>query len=153
MRVIIAGSRAIKSHIPVAQAILESGFEITTAISGCAKGVDTLGEEYAKDNGIPLERYPAKWSIHGNSAGIKRNKAMAEIADALIAVWDGKSRGTKNMIETAKRKGLKVHIKKVECKCGLTGENCEQHTGNQCRGESTDCYWKQTKEHGGKTKC
>ena len=53
---------------------------------------------------------PADWEKYGRSAGPKRNAQMAEIANALIAFWDGQSRGTKNMIETAKQKGLIVKV-------------------------------------------
>jgi len=79
-------------------------------LSGAARGADTLGEEWAVMCGIPIEKYPADWNAHGKSAGYKRNTVMAEHAEALIALWDGKSRGTAHMIEIAKRHGLRVHV-------------------------------------------
>ena len=54
--------------------------------------------------------YPADWERHGRAAGPIRNEEMAEVSDALIAFWDGKSRGTKSMIEIAMRKGLQVAV-------------------------------------------
>ena len=54
--------------------------------------------------------YPADWERHGRAAGPIRNEEMAEVSDALIAFWDGKSRGTKSMIEIARRKGLQVAV-------------------------------------------
>lgn len=72
-------------------------------------GADGLGEYLADLFKIKVTPFPADWSL-GKKAGIIRNKQMAEYADALIAFWDGKSRGTKNMIETAKKDGLKVRV-------------------------------------------
>lgn len=120
MRVIIAGSRDIISYDALLQAIQDSGFEITTVISGAARGADKLGEIYAKENKIACERYPADWNTYGKSAGHRRNADMANIADALIALWDGESRGTKSMIELANKKGLHVHIHYVKTPNTLT---------------------------------
>lgn len=79
-------------------------------ISGHATGADALGERYAQERGLFLDAHPADWDKHGRAAGPIRNAEMAEVADALIAFWDGASRGTKNMIDTAKSKGLKVVV-------------------------------------------
>lgn len=61
-----------------------------------------------------LKIFPADWDKYGRRAGPIRNREMAEYADALLAYWDGKSRGTKNMIEEARARGLKVSIKIFE---------------------------------------
>lgn len=79
-------------------------------ISGHATGADALGERYAQERGLECEQYPADWKTHGRAAGPIRNAQMAEVADALIAFWDGQSRGTANMINLAKSKGLKVAV-------------------------------------------
>lgn len=79
-------------------------------VSGKARGADTLGERYAKENLYPVKEFPADWNTHGRSAGPIRNKEMADYADGLIAFWDGQSRGTKNMIDTAKKLGLEVKV-------------------------------------------
>ena len=101
MRVIIAGSRTITSYDTVKEAVANSGFTITTVISGCARGVDQLGEKWANENGVKIARFPANWEKYGKRAGAIRNAAMADNADALIAVWDGKSAGTRDMIKQA----------------------------------------------------
>ena len=62
---------------------------------------------------LPLQIYRADWETHGRAAGPIRNRKMAENASALIALWDGASRGTKNMIETAQKKGLLVYVKRI----------------------------------------
>lgn len=110
MKTIISGSREIFDYNEVLNTIQEIDFRILEIVSGCACGVDQLGERYANEMGIPLVKFPADWNKYGNYAGYKRNKEMAEYADALIAIWDGKSKGTKNMIDIATEKGLKVHV-------------------------------------------
>lgn len=91
-------------------AIRNSGFTITTVISGGARGADRLGETWAKANGVLLKVYPADWDTHGKSAGYLRNALMASRANALVALWDGQSHGTRHMIGCAKGRGLKVHV-------------------------------------------
>lgn len=113
MKVIIAGSRTIRDYRTVVDAIEESGFKVTEVVSGGAKGVDALGEAYADHNGIRIVLFEADWEKYGLAAGPKRNLAMAKYADALVAVWDGKSKGTENMIARAYQQGLHVYVKRV----------------------------------------
>ncbi len=110
MKVIIAGSRTIKINWLIPVAVANSGFYITEIVSGCAQGVDKLGEKWAEENDIKVAKFPANWSLYGRAAGPIRNTQMAEYADALIAIWDGKSKGTYNMIKVAKSKGIKVFV-------------------------------------------
>ena len=110
MKTIIAGSRDVVDWEIVHVAMLNSGFTVTEVVSGGAKGVDTLGEQWAYRCEIPVKRFPADWDKNGKAAGPIRNRQMAAYADSLVAVWDGQSRGTKNMIDEAKKRGLKVHI-------------------------------------------
>lgn len=86
-------------------------------ISGNASGADKLGEEFAKEYLYPLKLFPAEWNKYGKAAGPIRNKQMAEYASesdkgVLFAFWDGKSRGTKNMIDNATQLGLEIYIVK-----------------------------------------
>lgn len=113
MKVIIAGSRSITDYETVAKAIEESEFEITEVVSGTARGVDRLGEAYAKIHNIPLKQFPADWNGLGRYAGLARNRQMAKYADAAIIVWDGSSRGASDMIFQAKTAGLKTFIKEI----------------------------------------
>lgn len=113
MKVIIAGSRTITDYQAVREAIESSGFRIREVVSGHAKGVDTLGEFWAYSQHIPLMQFPAEWEKYGNMAGPIRNREMAEYADALILVWDGKSHGSANMLKTAKEHGLKIYEKVI----------------------------------------
>lgn len=110
MKVVIAGSRDITSPSSVAQAIRESGFDISEVVSGGARGVDKLGEQWAGFNLIPITRFIANWNSEGKAAGIIRNHKMALYADALIAIWDGKSKGTKHMILDMQKTGKPVYV-------------------------------------------
>jgi hypothetical protein len=110
MRTIIAGSRDITNYDVLLQAITKCGWVPTVVISGTARGADKLGEYFAAEFGLPCEKYPADWDKFGKSAGYKRNEQMAEVAEAVIALWDGESHGTKHMIDIATKKGLRVYV-------------------------------------------
>jgi predicted Rossmann fold nucleotide-binding protein DprA/Smf involved in DNA uptake len=114
MKVIIAGSRGIKDYQFLKDTIKKAGFEIDEIVSGGAKGVDTLGEQYSMENSIPCKIYPAAWKIYGKAAGMIRNRKMVEYGKALIAIWDGKSKGTENIIKLAKEQGKKVYIARYD---------------------------------------
>ena len=111
MKTIIAGSRIGPSYQDVISAIEQCGWLPTLIVSGTAKGADLLGEQWAIENNIPIEKYPPDWKKHGKAAGPVRNKLMAENAEALIALWDGKSTGTKHIIDYASKLGLRVYVK------------------------------------------
>lgn len=113
MKVIIAGTRSGVPHRILIDAIFKSGFTITEVVSGAAQGVDTQGEEWARHNQIPVTRFPADWHNLGTKAGPFRNAQMANYAEALIAIWDGKSTGTKNMINQGKKRGLDIYIHRI----------------------------------------
>ena len=90
----------------------KSGCTKISIISGMAKGADTLGASYAEVRGYLVWPYPANWELHGKSAGYKRNQEMAEVADVLVAFWDGKSRGTKHMIDIMRKLNKPVRVVK-----------------------------------------
>jgi hypothetical protein len=113
MKTIIAGSRTITDFALVANAIKASGFKITEVVSGGCSGPDQLGERWAALNNVPVKVFPADWEAYGKAAGPMRNERMAAYADALIACFDGKSRGTANMIEHARERGLRIHCQGV----------------------------------------
>ena len=117
MKVIIAGSRIITDYAVVLRAIRASGFGITELVSGGARGVDRLGERWAREHGIPIKWFLPDWDRHGSRgpfhAGIMRNREMAAYVGkggGLIAVWDGTSPGTKHMVMEARALQLKVSV-------------------------------------------
>ena len=116
-RVIIAGSRNYNDYEKLKERCntylsnkLSDPETCVIIVSGAAKGADALGERYAMENKLPIERYPADWEHNGRAAGPIRNRQMAEIANALIAFPIGESRGTRNMIKLAQEKRLLVRI-------------------------------------------
>jgi hypothetical protein len=114
-RVIIAGSRSFSNYELLREHCLfllqeKMRTHRVIIVSGHAHGADTLGERFAKEQGLTVELHPAKWKTLGKAAGIIRNAEMARASDALIAFWDGKSRGTAHMISFAKRRGLEVSV-------------------------------------------
>jgi hypothetical protein len=118
-KVIIAGSRGFSNYKLLREQcnkFLREKRKTSNIIivSGHARGADTLGEEYAQDEGLDLEIYLAQWDKFGKSAGYRRNEQMAEVADALIAFWDGSSRGTKHMIDIMNKKNLLVRVVEYE---------------------------------------
>jgi len=112
MKIIIAGGRGFNDYerlCSYCDYLLQNKDDIEI-VSGCARGADKLGERYAEERGYPIKRFPADWGTFGNSAGYRRNKEMADYADALIAFWDGKSKGTQHMINIADKQSLKLRI-------------------------------------------
>jgi hypothetical protein len=81
-------------------------------VSGTARGADRLGELYATENGFPVEPYPADWNKYGKAAGYIRNEEMAKVANAAIGFWDGKSKGTKHMIDLCSKYGTPIRVVK-----------------------------------------
>lgn len=115
MKVIIAGSREINITVDaMSQIVRKSGWMIDEVVSGEARGVDRTAKQYAINYGIKYKPFPADWSKYGKAAGPIRNKEMAEYGDALIAIWDSKSRGTEDMIQQAIENNLKVYTHECE---------------------------------------
>ena len=117
MKTIIAGSRTEKRFAQVILAFKATNLPldaITEVVSGCADGVDQMGERRAQMMQLPVRQFPADWKRYGKAAGRQRNLQMAVYAQALIALWDGKSPGTRHMIATAERMGLKVFVYRTD---------------------------------------
>lgn len=113
MKLIIAGSRTIEDYNELLKAMEDAktripNFEVTEIVSGTARGVDLLGERWAKEHSIPVKRFKAEWKM-GPSAGYYRNMAMANYANALVLVWDGHSAGSAMMRRIARMIMLPMH--------------------------------------------
>lgn len=107
-RVAIIGSRSL-TDIDISKFIPEDTTEI---ISGGAKGIDTLAEIYADQHGIPKTIIKPEYNRYGRGAPLKRNETIVSLADLVIAIWDGKSKGTKFTVEYARklRKSVKIQV-------------------------------------------
>lgn len=113
MKVIIAGSRTICDYSEVETAVRRSGFTVTEVVSGMARGADRLGIEWADNHGVPVKKFFAQWRTKDGecdrSAGMRRNERMADYADALIAIWDGESSGTKHMMRCMGKRAKPIY--------------------------------------------
>ena len=102
MKVIIAGSRSFCDYASLS-AVMKDIKNISEVVCGCAPGTDELGKKWANEHNIKVTFFPAEWNIYGKAAGTIRNHKMGDYADYLVAFWDGKSKGTKDMIDYMKR--------------------------------------------------
>jgi glycerophosphoryl diester phosphodiesterase len=109
-RVIVAGGRDFDSRSRMREVMDKHMGPETVVVCGMAPGADRLAWDQATAWGIPIDEHPAKWDQYGKAAGARRNREMAKVADILVAVWDGKSPGTKDMITVALAEGLEVHV-------------------------------------------
>lgn len=113
MKIIVAGSRSFNNYELVKDYLKNTVTPNDVIISGGAKGADSLGEQYAEEYGIPVEIFKADWKDisvpraiikvnhygkYNAAAGFMRNERMAEVADQLVAFWDGNSPGTAHMV-------------------------------------------------------
>jgi predicted Rossmann fold nucleotide-binding protein DprA/Smf involved in DNA uptake len=104
MKLLIAGSRSITEfdltpHIPT---------DVDLIITGGAKGVDALGEQYAREHGIPTVTVKPVYEKYGRAAPIRRDEEMVDMADAVLVVWDGVSRGSRHTAEYARKQGKRL---------------------------------------------
>lgn len=116
MKTIIAGSRTIIEMRSVVKAITQSGFNISEVVCGEANGIDTLGKVWARHSGIPVKSFRPNWYPQGRYnklAGFERNEEMGDYADALVAIWDGYSGGTRHMFEYMKKLNKPYYIYNV----------------------------------------
>lgn len=109
MKVLIAGSRGIEDfdlmgHVPPLADLI---------ISGGTKGVDALAEQYADVHGIAKQILRPRYDLYGKAAPLKRNEQMVDLADYVLILWDGRSRGTKYTMEYAQK--LQKPMKVIRC--------------------------------------
>lgn len=117
MKLIVAGSREFENYAVVERSIdqfIENYGPISEIVSGGARGADQLGERYAKKHKIALRQFYPNWDLYGKSAGYRRNEQMANYGNALLAFWDGLSRGTMHMRDLARARHLLVVVQPVK---------------------------------------
>ena len=114
--IVVAGSRNYTNYAQ-AKLFIKESIEMfdndcqLVFLSGGCRGADGLGEKFATENNYTIKYFPAEWEKYGKSAGPRRNKQMADIADLVICFWNGKSRGTKSMIKFAQQANKPIKIK------------------------------------------
>jgi uncharacterized phage-like protein YoqJ len=112
MKLLIAGSRSISNYFLVMGAVDQCVdlSEVEEIVHGGAAGVDSMAIEVAGELGVTGKVFPADWEQFGKAAGHIRNREMAEYADVLVAVWDGESPGTRNMIKHMQKMGKPTYV-------------------------------------------
>ena len=114
-RLVVAGSRDFNDYSLLSAELdkLLAGKTNITIVSGTARGADRLGERYAAEHNLRIERFPAEWEKYHKGAGPIRNMKMVQSADAVIVFWDNESSGTKNIIECARKQDIPYRIVRV----------------------------------------
>lgn len=133
MKLIIAGSRTFGKYLhdtillELTLQKINADAPVSEVVSGCAKGADAGGESWANRLRIPIKKFPAKWSNLGKRAGHARNAEMADYADRAVVFWDGKSKGSKNMIEQMKKRNKPVEVVYIHVMpAGATDDSLER---------------------------
>ena len=110
MNLAIVGGRDFNDSALFAESVAPFMDKITTVVSGGASGADTMAKSFANDNLIPYVVFLPDWTKYGRAAGPMRNRQIVDASDALLAFWDGVSKGTKSSINYAKKRGIPVTI-------------------------------------------
>jgi len=118
MRILVCGSRAWTDELIIMRELAQfaRAFGVEVVIEGGASGADAIGKRAATKLDIPVLTFPADWKRHGRAAGPIRNKQMLDEGkpDQVLAFWDGRSRGTNNMIEISRSAGIPVKVVRQE---------------------------------------
>ncbi len=104
MKLLIVGSRNITKFdlSPYISA------DVDTVISGGACGIDSLAEQYADLHRLSKYIVRPRYDLYGRAAPLKRNEQMVDMADAVLIIWDGRSKGTKYTLDYAKKANKQV---------------------------------------------
>ena len=115
-KLMISGSRGIKDSKKIYDELekIFAAHPDFILISGGARGVDSIAEEWAKSRNLPIEQHKPDWAKYGKGAGIVRNKEMVLAADYVLIFWDGESKGTKSVIDFCEKQGKEYLLKKID---------------------------------------
>ena len=109
MKVAVIGSRGLRvenleDYLPE---------DVTEIVSGGARGVDACARSYALRHGLKLTEFLPEYGKYGRGAPLRRNITIIEYADLVLAFWDGKSRGTKFVIDNCKKRNIPVVVHRL----------------------------------------
>ena len=106
MRVAVIGSRGL--HVDHLEDYLPEG--VTEIVSGGARGIDACAKDYALRHGLKLTEFLPEYEKYGRGAPLRRNITIIEYADFVLAFWDGRSRGTKYVIDNCQKRNIPVAV-------------------------------------------
>ena len=106
MKLLIVGSRSI-TNFDLSPYVAPC---VDTVITGGAKGIDSLAEQYADAHRLSKYIMRPMYKVYGRGAPIKRNEQMVDMADAVLVIWDGSSKGTRHTLNYAKKVGKPVAL-------------------------------------------
>ena len=109
MKVAVIGSRGL--WVDRLEDYLPEG--VTEIVSGGARGVDTCAKNYALHHGLKLTEFLPEYGKYGRGAPLRRNITIIEYADLVLAFWDGRSRGTKYVIDNCKKRNIPVVVHRL----------------------------------------
>jgi hypothetical protein len=110
MKVLVCGTRSITDEMFIYEILNDNVDKISELIVGGAIGVDSIAETWGLRRGIKVSVYKPDWKSYGKSAGMRRNIKMLEVAEYVIAIWNGKSRGTKHTIDNARNMNIPYQV-------------------------------------------
>ena len=113
MKLAIIGSRTFNNYELLYDYLEEHLNTTTMVVSGAARGADSMGERWAKENGIKTLIFPAEWDKYGKRAGYIRNEDIIKNCDFCIAFWDGVSKGTMHSVSLCKKYNKPVTVIRV----------------------------------------
>ena len=113
LRVAIVGSRNYCALWEVGRLVRALRALDPVVVSGGARGVDQVAALAAAMNGLLCEIFPARWAALGKSAGMRRNQDIVDRSDAVVAFWDGSSRGTADTVDRATRVGKPCFVREM----------------------------------------
>jgi predicted Rossmann fold nucleotide-binding protein DprA/Smf involved in DNA uptake len=116
MKLAIVGSRDFKDYGLLCREVYKN-FDIsniTEIVSGGARGADTLGQKFAEEHNLPIKIFYPDWNLHGRAAGMIRNEYIVDAADAVLAMWDGQSPGTRGCLKYAEKRNKPIFVVKFE---------------------------------------
>jgi hypothetical protein len=108
MKTAVIGSRSFGDYALLREVL--DRYPITQIVSGGSIGADQLAEHYAQEKALPMLIYKPDYKQFGKDALLIRNQTMIDVADQVVAFWDGDSPGTAHALEYAHQQGKKVSI-------------------------------------------
>lgn len=107
-KIAVVGSRDFEDYTLMKQILDE--YKPFILVSGGAKGTDALSERYADDRGYQKLIFKPDRKKYARGAYHRRNQAIINEADEMVAFWNGRSKGTSHTISLAEKRGIPIRV-------------------------------------------